>query len=108
MVEFLFGLGVYIATVAAVSAAVQAIPSVAAMFSVVTGQSQTIIGAIESFGVLLDTYVQPWISLLNIILPASVKSALVALIVWRLVRPLGLSLIETTTGATRSIIEKLL
>lgn len=108
MVEFLFGLGVVFATVFATYAFFSAIPAVASMFTVATGSTGQLVAAIEAFIGLIDTYITPWVGLLNNILPIYVKQALIAMIIWRLVRPIGLNILEATTGASRKIVEKLL
>lgn len=108
MIELIFGLGVYIATVAAVFAVIQTIPSVVTLLSVMTNSTDQVVSSITDLIGVIEEYAAPWVGLLNMLLPQSVKTALLALIVWRLVRPIGLNMIEMTTGASRKILEKLM
>lgn len=108
MIELLFGIGVYIATIAAIFAVIQTIPSVVTLLSVMTDSTDQVATSITDLIGVIAEYADPWIGLLNMLLPQSVKTALLALIVWRLVRPIGLNMIEMTTGASRKILEKLM
>lgn len=108
MIELLFGLGVYAATVIAIFAVIQTIPSVVTLLSVMTNSTDQVVSSITDLIGVIEEYAAPWVGLLNMLLPQSVKTALLALVVWRLVRPIGLNMIEMTTGASRKILEKLM
>lgn len=108
MIELLFGLGVYAATIFAIYAVIQTIPSVVTLLSVMTDSTDQVANSITDLIGVIEEYAAPWVGLLNMLMPQSVKTALLALIVWRLVRPIGLNMIEMTTGASRKIIEKLM
>lgn len=106
MIELLFKIGIIAACIVAVLAALTAIPSVAALISVVTDSTELIVTNINGFIYTISQYTNPFNALLNRILTIQIKNILVSLIVWLMIKPLVFKMIDLTTGLARKIIEK--
>lgn len=104
MAELLFKLMIAITVFLSVVVALTLIPEFAALLTVTTESTGEVTNAIEQFTVILKQYVQPFIGLLNNILPESVKSALMVLIVWKLMKPYTLWFIRWTAGMAQKLI----
>lgn len=107
MIELLFKIGIIAACIVAVLAALTAIPSVAALISVVTDSTDLIVTNINGFVNTMAQYTQPFNALLNRILSVQIKNILVSLIIWLMIKPLVYKMIDLTTGLARKLIEKI-
>lgn len=94
MIQTLFKLGVFITSILIVVTVVLTIPEFAAVVTTATGSTAQVASAGVSLGDLISTYITPWIGLLNRILPASVKAALMTLISWLILKPICNRLIK--------------
>lgn len=104
MAELLFKLLIGITVFLAVVAALTLIPEFAALLTVTTESTGELTNVIEQFTAVLEQYVQPFIGLLNNILPESVKSALMLLIVWKIIKVYALWFIRWTAGMAQKLI----
>lgn len=106
MIEFIFKVGILVTIVLALIAAVTAIPAFASLITTTTGQTESLVSSINGFASILMQYVTPFIGALNLIIPTSVKTALAALIVWKLTKPIALKILAPLEAALEKIIEK--
>lgn len=106
MIEFIFKVGILITIAFALLAAVSTIPAFAALITTVTGSTDSLIAAINGFTTFLMQYVTPFIGALNLIIPAAVKNAFVALVVWKMIKPLAFKILAPLEQALEKLIEK--
>lgn len=104
MLELAFRMLIAVTVMLAVIAGLYLIPEFAALVSLMTGSTGEITNAIDAFTAILKQYVQPFLGLLNNILPTSVKLALISLIVWQITKPYALWFLRWTAGAAQKII----
>lgn len=107
MIELIVKLGIYVAATLALLAMLKSVPEIAALVSVMTDSTDLIVDAINNFSQLLQTYIQPWIGLLNNVLPSAIKNALIAYITWKIVKKFVYFIVDAFQGFTRKIIEKI-
>lgn len=104
MLELIFRIIIAVTVMLAVLSGLYLIPEFAALLALATNSAGEITNAIDAFTAILKQYVQPFLGLLNNILPASVKLALISLIVWRITKPYALWFLRWTAGAAQKII----
>lgn len=107
MIELIVKLGIYVTVTLTLLGLMTNIPEIAALVSVVTDSTDLIVDAIDDFAQLLQTYIQPWIGLLNNVIPSPIKNALIAYITWKIVKKVVYFVIDILVGLTRNIIEKI-
>lgn len=105
MVELLFKVGIWVASIALIFAALMAVPAFAGLVQAFSGAE--ISGAIDGLVNLLTQHARPFVGLFNLVLGRFFASLLFSLIVWRLLKKPTLFVIKMTTGLVRGIIEKL-
>lgn len=104
MAELLFKLLIAITVFLAVITALTLIPEFAALLSVMTESTGELTNAIEQFTAILEQYVQPFIGLLNNIIPEQVQLALILLIMWKIIKVYALWFIRWTAGLSQKLI----
>lgn len=107
MIQLLFVLGVVVLSITTVFGVLSVIPSVLALLTFVTDESDLIIDQINSFITLIASYAEPWIGLINRIIGTTPKRVLVSLIVWMIIKPFVYKIIDLTSGLARKIIERI-
>lgn len=105
MVELLFKVGIMVASIALIFAALMAVPAFAGLVEAFSGAELT--NAIDAFVNLLTQYARPFVGLFNLVLGRFFASLLFSLIIWKLLKKPTLFVINMTTGLVRGIIQKL-
>lgn len=112
MIEFVVKLGTLVTITLAILAVILSIPSFMGMVTYIlpdyygTQMEEGLIGGMNQLAAVMQQYVTPFVALINNVLPANVKTALGALIVWKMTKPMAFRVLAPLEQALEKLITK--
>lgn len=113
MVEFIVKLGTLMAITFAILSLAMSIPAIAGLATYIlpdygnsADMQEGMIQGMNQLAAIMQQYVTPFIALINNVLPVNVKSALGALIVWKMTKPLAFRVLAPLEQALEKLITK--
>lgn len=113
MIEFLVKLGVLVTITLAIIAVVLSIPAFGGLVTYILADygnanavADGLLGGINALAEIMRQYVTPFMALVNNVIPANMKYALTALLVWKMVKPLAFRVLAPLEQALEKLITK--